>query len=165
MAGDSKIVRLLKKLTAERSTDEYADEFPQQIDKPTSIGKGIPTLQKNVYRQPTPMIRERFKYAGRWENPFVANTWLSVSDMKSLWTDERAQENVQILRDYWENSAPALHSNKELSMFGMGPDDSDQLYLVWHHDKKREPNVVWYRAQREDWYENLQEYVEFIAGE
>ena len=156
--------KLLETLRQKRDRDRFSTAFPQNIEPPDEIDDGIPTLQTGVYRPPTPMIADRFRFAGRWENAQVGLTWLSLRDMQSAWIDDSIRETLAVLRMHWQDSAPALHDDAELSLFAWEPEQRDHVYFVWRSTAATEPRVAWYRAQREDTYDNLDAFLRFLVG-
>jgi hypothetical protein len=154
--------RLLKQIKAVYDQNDFGGLLVQEVRQPEPFENGIPTLKSGVYRQPTPLIEARFKFAGTWTNAGAGHTWLSVSDMETAWADNKILEQLYIRQKYWDASAPAKFEWDRLSLFGVEIDQYEETYLVWAEDESTEPEVYVYSGHQEDRYENLQAYLGYI---
>ena len=81
-------------------------------DNPKTLFDGkIPTLEKGIYRDASPMLQERFENYGRWVNA-THGIWLSIQDMENLWCDDiedstvdRIKYHAECLKEDWPNHA------------------------------------------------------------
>ncbi len=88
-----------------------------ELSDPEPFDKGIPTLTRNVYRPPTPMVAARFAFAGRWMDAETA--WLGIADMEAVLGNEEVLEHIDSHRRHWTGSAPALFPPDRLTLFGV----------------------------------------------
>jgi hypothetical protein len=150
-------------LRRRRDNDRYAADFPQSVKAPESLGKGIPTLKRGIYREPTPMLRARFEYCGSWTNAFPGLTWLGLGEMRSVFRTG-AIDLVKTRQEYWDGSAPATVDWAQLSLFAIDEEEGCEVYLVWSGKPTVEPKLVWYEAQHESSFENLIDFLEYLLG-
>lgn len=123
----------------------------------------IPTLEPDCYRAITPMLDVRFGMFSYWRNA-THGDWLSVSEMKSLWSDkkddyiQRIADNVKAAADNWANDAYGLFLPKRLSLFAGSPDILERIYLLWL-DNADEPELLVYDCNGMARYKDLEEYL------
>jgi hypothetical protein len=154
---------LLELLQRDRANDPRIQP-PQKIRPPDPFGKGVPTLQKNVYRKPTPMVDERFRFAGQWRGVDPCGTWLSLPEMEQVWTNRRMQKHIRTLREHWDESAPHQFPAERLSLLALSRSQGDQVYLVWPKNQAAEPEVWCYFGQSQTVYRNFREYVKWMLS-
>jgi len=68
---EKRLQTLLEKVKIEvKELDNELGEASNYISPKQAVdfSKGIPTLEKNFYREPSPMLAIRFHYMGGWEN-------------------------------------------------------------------------------------------------
>ena len=151
--------KVAKGLAREGMTKEEIGPLEQKIEPPEPIGKGIPTLKKGVYAKPSPMIEERFRYAGTWLQ--MDEIWLGVRDMEKTVKTKNVQETIKAQKEYWEGSAPMRFPPEKLSLFAIVDGVvGDQTYLVWPEKEGAEPEIWVYAGQSETKYKNLEKYLE-----
>jgi hypothetical protein len=146
----------------------FADEGFEDLDPgefelsdPEPFDKGIPTLTRNVYRPPTPMVAARFAFAGRWMEAETA--WLGIADMEAVLGNEEVLEHIDSHRQHWTGSAPALFPTDRLTLFGVVEEEwENQTYLVWPERDGEEPSVWVYSGHSEHKHENLAKYLEWL---
>lgn len=123
----------------------------------------IPTLEPDCYRAITPMLDVRFGMFSYWRNA-THGDWLSVSEMKSLWSDkkddyiQRIADNVKAAADNWANDAYGLFLPKRLSLFAGSTDILERIYLLWL-DNADEPELLVYDCNGMARYKDLEEYL------
>mgnify|MGYP003364115384 CR=1 FL=1 len=96
--------KMLSKVVKELSEDSIINSPKCAVDK-------IPTLEKDVYRSATPMLKERFAKIGSWLDSTYGD-WLDIDEMKSFWNndsqDSRVRNiihNIEAAIDNWEDDA------------------------------------------------------------
>lgn len=137
----------------------FSPDSPELI----SVSK-IPTLDKGVYRDISPMLKVRFETYGRWRNATHGN-WLSISDMESLWQDDIQDDLIDsikfqadCLRTDWPNHAFGLFKNIRLSLFAGSEIGNESIFLLWL-DCAIEPEIWVYDSNGESRYKNLNDYL------
>lgn len=156
-------VRLLRKLRAENEIHKYAAEYPQKISPAESMHRGVPTLAPGKYQPLTPMLAERFRFCGDWQNAFIGMTWPGIAALERAAKSRKVRYEVRTRREYWEGSAPALFPDERLSLLGFDLVEGDAIYLIWNG--KREPSVAWYASQHEQTFRSLNGLLRFLVGE
>jgi hypothetical protein len=134
----------------------------QKVAKPTGNADKIPALEKGVYKKASPMICARFEFAGKWTNAYVMD-WLGLADMEKIWTSPKIMKDIANLKENWENSAPAVHDYKDLSLFGYDKYDNNMIFLVWN-DKAEEPEIWFYSGQNFKKYKDFAAFAKFITS-
>lgn len=129
----------------------------QKIYKPNVYKNKIPTLQKNIYKPMSDMLRARFDFAGRWVGAYCMS-WLGIEDMKSVWQSSKIQKKLHTFRSCWEGNVLSLHSNASISLFGYDANDMGMTFLMWKEDKD-EPLVYTYIGHEEKKYKNLNAFL------
>jgi hypothetical protein len=124
----------------------------------------IPTLDKGVYQKASPMLIERFKTYGRWENATHGN-WLSIKDMETIWSNEIQDDFIDLikyhtecLKENWPNHASGLFKDNRLSLFAGSEIGNEAIFLLWLDDEI-EPELWVYDSNGESRYKNLDEYL------
>lgn len=156
-------LNLLKKL--KKINDEEADEFMQQELFPAEekmIKDGIPTLKRNSSRPMTPMLKERFMFAGRWEDAFI-DSWLSLSEMKKCPSHRATMAKVKSRIKDWDGAIIGDIDLEDLTLFGFDAEKGAETYLVWNKISK-EPKVVYYHDQHENEFKDFNAYLKYITA-
>ncbi|CAI1180296.1 Uncharacterised protein [Serratia rubidaea] len=145
-----------------KSFSSHAEFSPNHPD--LSFQGNIPTLEKGVYREASPMLMERFKYYGRWESATHGN-WLSISDMQEIWSDDIQDDFIDLvkfqadcLKTDWPNHAFGLFKDNRLSLFSGSDVGNESIFLLWLDDEV-EPELWVYDSNGESRYKNLNEYL------
>lgn len=135
-----------------------------RTDPPTPLGKGIPTLAKDIYQPFTPQLKQRFEQLGRWEWSTHGH-WLSLEDMQALWTDGAGDQLLQRIKGLragveqgWPNVASALFRPERLSLFAASDLNYQTVYLLWL-EFEDEPEIWVYDPNGESRYKDLAEYL------
>lgn len=86
--------------TIKELLDEVIDlEGKVQISQAIDFHKGVPTLEKGVYRNVSPMLKIRYGAFGKWINA-THGDWLDTKEMESPWNeDEKDERLIGIVRD------------------------------------------------------------------
>ena len=117
----------------------------------------LPTFDRKISRQLSPMLKARFDYAGSWR--MGQEIWLSATEMPSYLKRRAVRQCHRALRDQWEGSAPMVFSDRCLSLFGVTEYvPEDLVYLAWR-EKEREPEVWVYEGMESHNFANLEEYL------
>ncbi len=135
---------------------EIVSNFKQILDTPTLISKGVPTLQRGVYKPITPMLRHRFEFAGRWKKAVPGLDFLNLEDMEAVWDDSNILEQIGIRRENWELSPPTLPL-LNVTLFAINIPQCEEIYLVWN-DVEPEPALWSYGGNHERVLANIGEY-------
>lgn len=159
------ITELLQRLKEKRDCDQYADEYPQKVLPSEKKSGHIPTLDRRSVRKTSAMLAERFPFAGRWSNASIAETWLSLADMRKAATSRIVRKRVKCFRDYWDESAPATYPDRQLSLFSADQYGESCVFLVWPIRDGDEPRIATYLGQGETWFDDLHAYLRFLNGE
>ncbi len=154
-------IRLLEQLALNRRSDDYADEFPSRYWPPEEHVTEVPTLDQQVVKKVTPMLKARFEFCGHWKNPFTGVSWYNIVEMRSAVRDRKVRKTVNELRDYWDDSAPARFENSQLSVIFSTIGES--IFLAWEKEGK-EPRVYWYRDQSEEQFKDLNDYLKYCVS-
>ncbi len=143
-----------------------------EIRRPLKLDiEKIPTLEKGIFRDVTPQLRDRFSTLDSW----IASThgdWLGIGEMERLWDDNISDErlngirhNVEASRDNWPDDAYALFRPARLSLFAGSAYTYERIYLVWL-DTAEEPELWVYDVNGEARYRDLRAYLEgFLADD
>jgi hypothetical protein len=157
---------MIKKIIADAIKDKASlGSFPDgRPELPESLGQGIPTLKKGVYREFSPMLKERFEAYGRWEHA-THGIWLTTRDMESLWEDNIRDEilggikcQIYGLENGWSNHACSLFREERLSIFAGSHYSNECIFLLWL-DFEDEPEFWVYDSNGESRYKNLKHYL------
>lgn len=143
--------------------DEIGAQKGEHYSKGNSI-LNIPTLEKDKYRNATPMLKNRFELL----NYLIDAThgdWLSIDEMKLLWNDSIPDKRLKEIKaaldshiENWENNAGSLFKKNRLSLFAGSAYTNEHIYLLWL-DGASEPELWVYDTNGEARYKNLDEYL------
>lgn len=142
--------------------EDLGDPHEAGIAPPEPIlAAGIPTLRARSYRAPTPMLRELYGYASRWERAFLGCSIPALSDLEQVW-DESSKMHRQVFmrRDIWDWSVVGREPLDRLSLLAIDPLDMTEIYLWWPEGDPAEPRVVQYTSGEEKIYADLGELLD-----
>lgn len=146
-----------------RAEGNYSNEviqmLEQSIDPPEIPVKDIPTLEPGVVRPASEMLLIRFEYAGRWTNATHCHSWLSITEMRQIWTDADASTQIGIRQQYWEESPVATMPWDRLSLFGWHREQHEEIYLVWPVEQGPEPMVLSFIGNYQEEFTDLGDFV------
>ncbi|HHD7487385.1 TPA: hypothetical protein ACOVI5_002020 [Klebsiella oxytoca] len=153
------IKNLIKDVLIDTGSD--IAELPPALYK---INK-IPTLEKNHYRNVTPMLIDRFDMFGSWIQA-THGDWLSIEEMETIWNEELTvnsrlwciKNNLMAARDHWDNDASSLFKENRLSLFSGSEFTFERIYLLWL-DNEDEPELWVYDSNGESRFKNLETYL------
>ena len=156
---------IIKKCNAEANIDNTSEIDEHSIINPPdlSISK-IPTLQPNIYREFSPLLKIRYEMFSSWILATHGN-WLSLNEMQELWKDDDNSEYItnikeQLLasKEWWGNDATALFKDERISIFASEEFGNERIYLIWFDDID-EPELWVYDVNGEARYENIEHYL------
>ena len=124
---------------------------------PNEMPSVIPTLDVSVSIKITPQILDRFITVDRWENAFCGQTLLGIKDLQASPVNATVAELFESRISCWPNSPVAKASKKNISLFSVNSDQSEEVYFIWGG---REPIVVSYIGNFEKTYRNLLELLQ-----
>ena len=123
--------------TIKELLDEVIDlEGKVQISQAIDFHKGVPTLEKGVYRNVSPMLKIRYGAFGKWINA-THGDWL----------------------DYWEDHATGLFAPNRISIFAASDNGYEMICLIWF-DGTEEPELWVYDCNGESRYKDLAAYLQ-----
>ena len=124
----------------------------------------VPTLDPDVRRPVSPMLRERFLFCGAWELA-THGDWLSVDEMILIAnndTDDPRIAEIIVYKDSaaldWPNDAGGLFRPDRLSLFAGSDVTYERVYLLWVDDAV-EPEVWVYDTNGNARYRDLEQYL------
>lgn len=134
----------------------------QKIKKPEDISKfkGIPSLKAGVYKNFTKMLKDRFVFAGSWEDAALYEKWLSLSEMESVWSKKKLRIHYEIRLENWDDTILRTYKMEDITLFSSFSDGSDECYLLW--SKKGEPKVVLCDNTEELIFKNFDDFLDYI---
>ena len=138
--------------TIKELLDEVIDlEGKVQISQAIDFHKGVPTLEKGVYRNVSPMLKIRYGAFGKWINA-------THEDEK----DERLigiVRDIKASKDYWEDHATGLFAPNRISIFAASDNGYEMICLIWF-DGTEEPELWVYDCNGESRYKDLAAYLQ-----
>ena len=152
--------------TLKELLDEVIDlEGKVQISQAIDFHKGVPTLEKGVYRNVSPMLKIRYGAFGKWINA-THGDWLDTKEMESLWNEDEKDErligivrDIKASKDYWEDHATGLFAPNRISIFAASDNGYEMICLIWF-DGTEEPELWVYDCNGESRYKDLAAYLQ-----
>jgi hypothetical protein len=106
------------------------------------------------------MLKARFDYAGSIDHG--GDCWLNPAEMERWMRKRMVRSYHKSLREHWENSAPMLFADHDLTLFAVTQDVPDNLvYLVWQ-GAEEEPEVWSYLGMNAHKFNNLASYLTWL---
>jgi len=119
--------------------------------------KTMPTFVPAIARNLTPMLKARFDFAGLCV--FGQEIWLDPIESVSYMNRTAIRRSHSSLRKHWEDSAPMLFGDDQLSLFVATQGVPEDLtYLVWRKDDE-EPQVWECAGHDSRWFANLEAFL------
>lgn len=144
--------------------NEQVQEGSQWIEPPGHVVLRVPTLQEHHSVPSTPMVQQRFSFAGAWRNAAMGQDWLGVEDMKSVWLDPVIQKQLSRRREHEDSSVLTAYPLGRLSLFGIDLIGSNESYLVWSDQGGVEARVVVYSGGHHTHeFDDLQTYFRWLV--
>ncbi|WP_046228255.1 hypothetical protein [Paenibacillus dauci] len=129
---------------------------------PGIIVDHIPTLNREVQQPVSSQLRERFSYAGSWQD--LGEHLLDPVQMSELLHQPHFREWITMMREHREGSAPALYPDEQLSVLSvMNEENGDYTLLVWP-EETAEPQVWRYSSQQEQQFVDLKHWLKWMNG-
>lgn len=136
-----------------------------QISKSIEFHKGVPTLEKGIYREVSPMLKVRYELFGKWLNA-THGDWLDTQEMENLWSEKLTEErlagiarNVKASMDNWEDHVAGLFVPNRISIFAASGNSYEMICLIWF-DSIEEPELWVYDCNGESRYKDLTSYLQ-----
>ncbi len=134
---------------------------------PLSIGpavgvNAIPTFDPTVTRRVTPMLGERFAFAGSFTR--FGEVWLGANEMAAAMRREDVRRLHLSLREHCEFSAPMLFPDGALTLFASRPELPSITYLVWRTELD-EPTVWTLHGMETQEFDDLAEFLRWHLPE
>ncbi|WP_369944415.1 hypothetical protein [Xanthomonas medicagonis] len=162
MTQESNATRgLLERLRLRNEAD--ADHGDQELQPANLESLELMTLSGKI-RQLSPMLMERFKFCGRWNNANLDQDWLSVSDAANIGGDATAQEWIALRIENWDHCPPANVSKDDVALFGFNPYEPEETYVVWRTGQA-EPEVWRFFGADYKNFRNLNRFLEYLVGD
>lgn len=158
----TRILDLLKRMQAMREQDpEQGGSTPAP---PDGRDDRIRTLEPGVYRPLSPMLRARFAFAASWEDAFLTQSLLSLSEIEQFETNPELLELIGLRRENWSDLPPESVAPRDCAVFGYCPYGVDETYLVWSGDAV-EPAVWTYSSSTVHHFKNLENFLGYIVDD
>ena len=75
----------------------------------------IPTFEDAIFHEITPMLSDRFQFAGTIEDG--DEIWVSLQKMAKVMSQPGIRRSFQNIRNHWENSIISQYDQSKLSLF------------------------------------------------
>lgn len=118
----------------------------------------IITFKKNTYKKLSPMLAERYAFASTITR--ALDIWPDLAAMRQVLTNSEIRTVHRSMRKYWPDSAPALFTDSNLSLFGYTIDVPDSIvYSAW--GDAVEPQIFYYSGIESAKFDDLNAYLEW----
>ena len=156
---------IIEECNNETDIDDLTIDEPSIINPPDLSISKIPTLQPDVYREFSPLLKIRYEMFSSWILAPHGN-WLSLNEMQELWQDDDnsseyitdIKEQLLASKEWWGNDATALFKDERISIFAAEEFGNERIYLIWFDDID-EPELWVYDENGEARYENIEQYL------
>ena len=105
----------------------------------------------------------RFEYASTWENVNLDQTWLSLSDIERIDSNQLALEWISLRRENWGHFPPGSVNVEDIALFGINPFEPEETYLVWRANAT-EPEVWRFFGADYKMFSDLDSFLEYLLG-
>lgn len=152
----AKVSQILRDAGLDETTIQR--ELKIKVAKPGLGVKAVPTFESTVWRNLSPMLATRFRFAGTIKDG--PEKWLNVQEMEKAMRDPKILRVFRSLAEHWENSAPALYNRERITLFSyeIGAEEN-QTYLIWPESENLEPKIYRYSGQSEHIFDNFAEFL------
>jgi hypothetical protein len=155
-----RITRLLERLKEQRAAQDDAT-----TPRPKESGKDrILTLRDGVYKNLSAMLKARFDFGSRWEDVYLSQTWLSLSDIENHKGNAQLAEWIALRRENWDHVPPESVAADQCAVFGYNPYEPEETYLVWSEGAD-EPAVWRYYGGDSYFFHNLENFLAYAVGD
>ncbi len=156
----SDIIGLLELLRKQNDANDYGGLLKQVIQPPAGLER-IATLGKRL-RDASPMIADRFRFAGEWVNAAGAQRWLTIQQIRAAGKERAIARLLSSRRKHWPASLMATSSPDDVSLFGVDELEGDETYLIW--GDRPEPRVASYLGHDEQVFGDFREYLSYLTN-
>ncbi|CAI3927056.1 unnamed protein product [Commensalibacter communis] len=126
-----------------------------------SIVREVPTFDLSISKKVSPQLHEHFLYTGKRKE--IGETWLDVEGMLKLIHKPKFKKWVKSMRENWEDSAPMIYSDKQLSVISVASEkDGDFTLAVWNNPI--EPEIWRYHGQSEQKFKEFSDWIKWLNG-
>ncbi len=138
------------------------DGIRQSRSDPSDPQHDIVTFDAARTMRLSPMLRERFAFAGRWRNAALNQTWLDLDDIDTamIETCMSREAHAQIA----SRTLPWTISEAQVTLFGINDDTLEAAYLIWLPDRE-EPVICAFYGGRADLFYDFERFLEFLVGD
>lgn len=154
------ILDLLESLFQMNASDP--EHGPQQKKKP-EIGRSQIRTLAGTYKPLSPMLEERFLYAGAWENANLSQNWLSQSEIDDVESSDTIKRWIELRYENWSHCPPSNFNSADVAIFGVNPFEPDETYLVWRSGQV-EPEVWTFFGADYHMFTNLKRFFMYYTG-
>jgi hypothetical protein len=152
---------LLERLRLQNEADP--DRGEQELQAADLKSLELMTLS-GKRRQLSPMLMERVKFCGRWNNADLSQDWLGIADVASIDAGHTVQRWIALRIENWDHCPPANVSKDDVALFGFNPYEPEETYLVWR-SSQTEPEVWRFFGADYDFFGNLNRFLEYLVGD
>jgi hypothetical protein len=154
------ITKMLDTLKTQNDEDDYSGILKQAIGRPEPLGR-IATLGLRS-RELSPMLVDRFRFAGEWVNAVGAQRWLSLRQIRASLRAPPIKRVIALRFKYGEQLLVSSVPRECLTLFGIDEEECEETYLLWTNAP--EPKVVTYISYQEQVYKHLKAYLAFVTA-
>jgi hypothetical protein len=132
------------------------DPFDLTVAPPAPV-RELATFDPKVTRPLSPMLRERFEFAGTIT--VGGEVWVAAGDIAAATRKRQLLGNHKARREHWENSVPMRFEDGALSLFAYDPvSQEDVVYLVWT-GRAVEPELWQYHSMDEQKFRDVNAFL------
>lgn len=158
-----RIFYLLNKIKEKNKADP--DHGEQTLYPSTARTQSIQTLDDNITRPLSTMLKARFEYVSLWVNAHLDQNWLGPDEIKNSKNDPVLMQWLNLRLENWEHLPPATTDKSCVAIFGYNPYEPEETYLVWANNEKEEPEVWRYFGADYKFFKNIESFFAYVAGE
>ncbi|MCF4130195.1 hypothetical protein [Methylobacterium sp. SyP6R] len=138
------------------------DGIRQSRSEPSDPPDDIVTLDAARTMRLSPMLRERYAFAGRWRKAALDQTWLDLDaiDAAVIETCMSREAHAQTA----SRTLPWAITEAQVTLFGINDDTREATYLIWLPDRE-EPAICAFYGGRSDLFSDLGRFLEFLVGD
>lgn len=138
------------------------DGIRQSRNDPSGAQDDIATLDGARPMRLSPMLRERYAFAGRWRKAALDQTWLGLNDINTAVIETCLDREVHAQAA--SRTLPWTISKAQVTLFGINHDTREATYLIWLPDRE-EPVICAFYGGRSDLFGDLERFLEFLVGD
>jgi len=120
------------------------DQGEHVIKPPEPFGDSLRTLDYNIVRPISPMLKERFEFCSSWDNAYLGYYWLSAKQINHWQNNQTAREWVDLrAENAYDVDCFTKYPAKNIALLAYDPYYPNEMYLVWD-EGHIEPKVWMY---------------------